>query len=309
MKALVTGSVGLVGRHMTKRLEDDGWNVSTWDIADGNDALTCFRMDENRYDLVVHAAYHVGGRAGIDGTNANFPRNVQLDGAMFDWAVRTKQRRVLYFSSSAAYPVHLQKDTYGVRPQIRLDEARQPEGGFNGLPDANYGWAKLTGERMAIDARKNGVGVTVVRPFSGYADDQSLDYPFPAIVNRAIHGEHSVWGPIGQARDWIHMDDVVSACMELAINDVQGPVNLCTGRAVTMADLLRKIVGQLHLAMPHEYPHGDEISVQHLTDRPTGVFYRVGNPDLLHEYYTPKVSLEDGIHRAIVAGLERLGKS
>jgi hypothetical protein len=33
--------------------------------------------------------------------------------------------------------------------------------------------------------------------------------------------------------------------------------------------------------------------------KPTGVFYRVGDPGLMNEYYTAKISLEEGIQRAL----------
>lgn len=248
-----------------------------------------------KFDLVVHCAYHVGGRAAIDGINQNFAKNLQLDAAMFEWAARTKQKRVLYFSSSAAYPVALQH----MGGHILIEDDIRPEDWVAsvGNPDANYGWAKLTGERLAEDARKNGLAVTVVRPFSGYGEDQSSDYPFPSIVERAKLGDLSVWGPKGQTRDWIHVSDVCSGALEVARSETTDPVNLCTGVGVEMGELARKIwdqscidVGLAPLWLPK--PTYDE-------SKPTGVFYRVGDPTRFNQYYTPRVSLEEGIRRAL----------
>jgi hypothetical protein len=36
-----------------------------------------------------------------------------------------------------------------------------------------------------------------------------------------------------------------------------------------------------------------------LSDKPAGVAYRVGNPTMMSDYYTPKITLEEGVHRAI----------
>jgi len=36
-----------------------------------------------------------------------------------------------------------------------------------------------------------------------------------------------------------------------------------------------------------------------LTDKPAGVAYRVGDPTMMSDYYTPKISLEEGVERAI----------
>lgn len=305
-KALVTGSAGLVGRHFSRYLEEAGWEVSEWDIKEGNDALACFALDKNRYDLVIHAAYHVGGRAAIDGTNMNLIYNLNLDAAMFDWAVRTGQRHVLYFSSSAAYPVEYQTAKW-LQRWGHLD-ARLQEGDIDlshiQPPDVHYGWAKVTGERAAAVARDHGVPVSVVRPFSGYAEDQSLDYPFPAIVGRALREEYNVWGPKGQARDWIHMDDVVAGAMAVVESGTEDPINLCTGRGVTMEMLMREVVHAAHLKRPSDFPHFNEPEITHLEDKPTGVFYRVGDPKRFHSIYTPRVTLEEGVRRAVAVWLK-----
>lgn len=294
--ALVTGSAGFIGRHMTRELESRGYLVWGVDLP-GYDAHSLFRETIQRYDLVVHCAFHVGGRAAIDGVNTNFLKNLQLDSAMFEWAVRTKQKRVLYFSSSAAYPVGMQSEEAVREGYARpLKEVDCPPmsswGDFNWLPDSNYGWAKLTGERMAQDARLSGLPVTVVRPFSGYGEDQSLDYPFPSIVQRAKTGDLSVWGPPGQTRDWIHVDDVVRGALSVVESGTEDPVNLCTGVGTEIGEL-----AQMISVAAGWYPGEHEPT--YLTDKPTGVFYRVGDPTRMLQYYTPTVSLKEGIRRAL----------
>lgn len=325
--ALVTGSVGFLGRHMVRELESRGYQVDGIDIAArhrgvGN-ALNLFRSDEKVYDLVVHCAYHVGGRAGIDGVNTNFAKNLQLDAAMFEWAVRTKQKHVLYFSSCAAYPARYQTadaaDCYSVhgKPFLHhedlIDLSMQDWGvdyEYFGLgPFDNYGWAKLTGERLAEDARRNGLTVSVVRPFSGYGEDQSLDYPFPSIVRRARQGDLSVWGPPGQTRDWIHVDDVVRGALAVVASETTDPVNLCTGVATEMGELAQRIYEQARLgprgmvvAPPYDSPFWEGFpKPTYLEDKPYGAFYRVGDPTRMLQYYQPQVSLEEGIRRALDA--------
>lgn len=304
MRALVTGSSGFIGRHMVAELEARGYEVCKVDTAysappEGgviaHDAHTIFgetclkRCHNAVFDLVVHCAYHVGGRASIDGVNTNFAKNLALDSALFEWAVRTKQKRVLYFSSSAAYPVIYQD---GSPPELLNEGMIDLEISF-GDPDANYGWAKLTGERLAEDARKNGLVVTVVRPFSGYGESQSLDYPFPSIVARAVRGDLTVWGPPGQTRDWIHVDDVCKGALAVVEAETTDPVNLCTGRGVEM--------GKLALMVHAENSHSLAPDVVYDESKPTGVFYRVGDPERMLRYYEPTVTLEEGIQRALRA--------
>jgi nucleoside-diphosphate-sugar epimerase len=291
VKALVTGASGFVGRHMADELSRRGYQVTTCDLARHSDALDVFRNIDEFYSLVVHAAASAPHRAAIDGQPQHFARNVQLDAAMFDWAVRTGQGRVLYLSSSAAYPVIYQgKGGVPLREDM-LDP------GYVEDPDGNYGWTKLTGERLAAEARKTGLPVTVVRPFSGYGEDQSEHFPFRAITERVRRREDplTIWGDGTQVRDWIHIDDVIAGALAVvqaqAVReaDPAEPVNLCTGAGTSMLELAMLACAQVK--------HGATVTA--LTDMPAGVAYRVGDPDRLHRYYTPVITLAEGVERAL----------
>lgn len=290
MRALVTGTAGFVGRHMVAGLRARGYEVVGYDLADGADCRGPFRFGLRPYDLVVHAAYHVGGRAAIDGEPRLLARNLELDALMFEWAARVGVGRVLYFSSSAAYPVYLQtlEQRWSLHENdIDLDDDAQH-------PDARYGWAKLTGEHLARAARESGVPVTVVRPFSGYGEDQDDTYPFRAIVERARRREDPfvVWGPGTQVRDWIHVDDCIQGALAVAESGTEEPVNLCTGTGTSMLDLAALCAEQVGYT-PRFAPQ---------PDKPTGVAYRVGDPTRFHRYWVPKVSLAEGVQRALAAG-------
>jgi nucleoside-diphosphate-sugar epimerase len=250
--------------------------------------MDVFREDEAVYDLVVHCAAAAPYRAAIDGQPMNLVTDLMLDSALFEWAVRTGQKHVVYMSSSAAYPVVLQRE--GVRTQLdelQIDPSR-PE-----LSDAAYGVTKLVGEQMAEAARSAGVRVTVVRPFSGYGEDQGENWPFGAFIGRALRREDPfvVWGDSTQVRDWIHIDDVVKAILRLVELKVEEPVNLCTGIGTSMVSMVTKIC-----AAAGYFP---EIEVD--KKAPQGVHHRVGNPWRLRQYYTPEISVEEGILRALKA--------
>ncbi|MDX5564130.1 NAD-dependent epimerase/dehydratase family protein [Streptomyces sp. ID05-04B] len=291
--ALVTGAWGFVGRHMTRALREGGWDVIGCDLANPEhpvDVLDVFRRGDRVFDLVVHAAARAPHRAAIDGRPATMAYNLQLDSAMFDWALRTGQRRVLYLSSSAVYPVGFQDGN----EQWRLHETNT-DSAHGIMPDAGYGWTKLTGEKTAAAAAAEGLAVHVVRPFSGYGEDQGEDWPFGAFAGRVRRREDPfvIWGAGDQTRDWIHISDVVAGALAVVDADVRVPVNLCTGRGVRMYDLVRMFVDQ----------GGYEPTIVLDTGKPEGVRYRVGDPDTFQEIYRPKVSLEEGVARAVRAAV------
>lgn len=295
-KALITGHKGFVGRHFVRKLESQGWDIRGVDIVSEHpeDARDFFRKDNTHYDLVVHLAAVVGGRATIEGSPLSVAVDLAIDSEAFQWALRTKPKHFVYYSSSAAYPIWMQEErdnsiwaksnTYRLKEEdIDLDAIDNP--------DLTYGWSKLTGEMLARHAERAGIRVHVFRPFSGYGSDQALDYPFPSFIARAKRKDNpfEIWGNGEQVRDWIHIDDVIDATLAAVIEDVEGPINICSGRPTSFNELARLVADEV----------GYNPWLDHKLEAPKGVHYRVGDPTKLNKFYEPKISLEEGIRRAL----------
>lgn len=317
----MTGAAGFIGRHFATELERRGYDVTRVDLrampvglrADCRDYFAGRMMtsagERGTFDLLVHAAAIVGGRTTIDGDPLKVASDLAIDSDAFQWAVRTGVGRVLYFSSSAAYPIRYQQghgidqdDEYGepiLPPRYPLHEADLDLRNVS-EPDQSYGWVKVTGEKLAALARAEGVPVTVVRPFSGYGTDQDLTYPFPSFVQRALAVRDAgartfpIWGDGRQVRDFVHVDDVVAACFAVMESGTEDPVNLCTGRATSFDQLAELFLDAV------DAPRGvDRVELVHDLTAPVGVQYRVGDPERMLHYYRPTVTLEDGIRRAL----------
>jgi nucleoside-diphosphate-sugar epimerase len=286
MRVLLTGHRGFIGRHLHAALEARGDHVVGVDLVEGNDALDFFRDDDTRFDLAIHCAAIVGGRASIDGSPLGVATNLALDAWYMRWLARTGTPRAVFFSSSAAYPVDLQQP--GDVHKLTEDDIdlRYPE-----KPDATYGLAKLVGENLAQYAEAEGCRILIPRPMSGYGEDQALDYPFPSFIARAKRHDDpfEIWGDGGSTRDWIHVDDIVGAVLAGIDHDITGPVNLGWGRATNFDDLARLVTKQA----------GYRPQFKHLADAPQGVHHRVCDPARMLGYYTPRVTLEEGIRRAL----------
>jgi nucleoside-diphosphate-sugar epimerase len=318
-RALITGAAGFVGRHFARRLLDDGWHVTgvdnfaaglahkrwafqprSWDNFDWHidDIRHWMRLTPPRYDLIIHCAAIVGGRLTIENSPLRVATDLAIDADFFNWVTKGAKPKVIYFSSSAVYPVAYQGKT-----KLRLHESLVT---FNSrhleMPDRTYGWAKLTGELLAKYAVENyGLDVVIYRPFSGYGEDQDFAYPFPSIVKRVTDGEDpvTVWGSGVQARDFIHIDDIVEAVLTTMNRLKPGEtLNLGTGRATTFNDLAQEVGSCC----------GRVIQIRNDLAKPEGVFWRVADPTKLKTMYVPKIPIEEGIARA-VKHLTRTGDS
>lgn len=286
-KILITGHAGFVGQHFVNKLNDYN-DLFLVDI-NGDcpiEARNFFREDTTKFDLAIHLAAIVGGRATIEGNPLSVAIDLSIDSEFFQWALRTKQNRLVYYSSSAAYPINLQ-EKYNHRElkesDINFDEIKSP--------DLTYGWSKLTGEYQAKFVNELGIPCHVLRPFSGYGETQSLDYPFPSFINRIVNKENpfNIWGDGNQIRDFIHIDDVINATLEVVQQDYKEPLNLGTGIATSFNDLAKKC-----FEISNFYPQ-----IQHLDAKPVGVQYRVADISNMNKIYKYKISLEEGIERAI----------
>lgn len=259
---------------------------------------TEYGLDVETFADVFHFAAIVGGRAKIDGDPMMVALDLSIDAEFFYWLTRQKPERVLYPSSSAAYPVSKQTEAN----TIQLQES---DIDFNnmGQPDMTYGWSKLTGEFLAkIAAERYGLKVTCIRPFSGYGEDQDYTYPIPAIARRAVFKEtpFEVWGTGMQGRDFVHIDDVLD-CTLLAMEQIQdgSAINIGMGKLTNF----REIIGIFTEFAGYNPP------IKQLLDKPVGVFSRYCNMDYVEERlgWKAKISLHEGLRRVYDAVMEKEG--
>ena len=318
-KMLVTGAAGFVGRHLTRALLEAGHEVHAVDslrpLTGAVDPAAGWPLFEPRdyhgfhfhredcrdwfrrhpgpgFDVAFHLAAMVGGRLVIENNPLAVADDLGIDAGFFQWAAQARPGRCAVFSSSAAYPVRLQRREGYVllaEEMIRLD-------GDIGLPDMSYGWAKLTAEYLArLAHQRHGLRTICFRPFSGYGEDQDAAYPFPAICRRVLDNRGArvleVWGSGQQMRDFIHVDDCVRGILRMLDRIEDGSaVNLSTGM-LTSFTALAGMAAELAVWRPE---------IRGMSDRPEGVFARAGCTRLQDSLgFRPRINLREGIGRAL----------
>jgi GDP-L-fucose synthase len=318
-KSLVTGAAGFVGRHVVKRLLDRGDEVHAvdciaqytggidpaagWPLFDPRDYRNFHfykedcrawfqRVTDTDFDYAFHLAAMVGGRLMIDNNPLAVADDLAIDAGYWQWAKLAKPKKTACFSSSAAYPIQLQRaDHY-----VLLTEDMISFTADIGMPDMSYGWAKLTCEYLAqLAYQKHGLRSICYRPFSGYGEDQDDAYPFPSICKRALANRGaatlSVWGSGTQMRDFIHIEDCVDGIL-ITIDQIDdaGAVNLSTGILTSFIDFA-KLAAELV---------GYHPEVKGMSDKPVGVHARGGDVTKQRQLgFTHKIDFRAGIQRAL----------
>ncbi|GAC13712.1 NAD-dependent epimerase/dehydratase family protein [Aliiglaciecola lipolytica] len=310
--ALITGGCGFVGRHFTAELVKQGYKVTVVDdLSTGlhpdkwprflktyknftfinQDVRSYFCANEQSFDLILHLAAVVGGRMTIEGDPLKVATDLAIDAMFFNWLPKLNPmpQVVLNFSSSAAYPINFQTQ----QKQIILTEDMIDFKKDIGVPDMTYGWAKLTAEFLAsYCVEKYGMKVLNYRPFSGYGEDQDQSYPFPRICKRVFDREDPmvIWGSGQQARDFVHIDDIVKFVLK-SINYMEAgeSINISSGIGTSFFELAQQI----------QAVAGVELELRNDPSKPEGVFYRVGDNKKQLKFYQLEVSLEEGIQRTL----------
>ena len=260
MRALITGGAGFVGQHMARALVRRGDAVVSagihaepahWILSDGErDAvewMTADFRDGEQVDRAVAAArpdaiFHLAGvsfpPAAEQAPDTAYDVNV-LGAVRLFTAVRrhcaASAPMVVVVGSAVQYGRH----DDGEMPLDELAELR---------PATVYAATKAAQEIAAGQAfRQDGLRTVCVRAFNHSGTGQPGQYVLPSLVARAkrIRAGQSRALTIGNnvVRDYLHVDDVVTAYLSLAERGRAGEVyNVASGAGIDTAELARDVL-------------------------------------------------------------------
>jgi UDP-glucose 4-epimerase len=251
MNFLITGAAGFLGSNLANYLVREGHQVRGLDdLSAGNpEALSPHvlftRGDVNDRPKLwtllqdVDCVYHLAARVSVP-ESVLYPREynatnvggtVSLMEAMRDVGVR----RVVFISSGAVY---------GDQGKQPLRESAPPQ------PRSPYAVSKLAAEyyvRTIGDLW--GIETVILRVFNAYGPGQHLPPSHPPVIphylRQALRGSTLVMHGDGtQTRDYVYVDDVVSAMISAAtapgINHMV--INVGSGTETSIRDLIRLVM-------------------------------------------------------------------
>lgn len=241
MAVVVTGAAGFLGRALVDRLRRAGHDVVGVDRRPAPEPGTAHLQaelgagDPDLRDLLASATAvaHLAGAPGVRdvGWDADLRRrrdNVEATRAVLA-AVRPGTP-LLVTSSSSVYG-----GARAGRPSAE-DDPLDPRGG--------YARSKAEVEALCAARAATGGRVAVLRPFTVAGEHQRPDMALSSWLRAVAVGEPvRVLGSLARTRDVTDVQDVAEVALRVLERGVTGPLNVGTGRARSLAELLAAVEG------------------------------------------------------------------
>lgn len=263
MKLLITGASGFIGSYAVKAAMARGWEVDSIDTnAESERRRVDVRLLQRiEADCVLHLAAW-SSNAEFDLT-PKWLADHYANNVFGLWNVlRLAQQcgaRVLYASSSAVLG--------GGQEDLDTSQISGPDGWWDGDDDepwrltSHYGRSKRINELMAA-SYPNTLGLRIFNAYGKGDELKRHQAPITQMLADKAKGEPFVcYGDGTQAKDFIHVSDVVEIIMRLIESPATGIVNVGTGVATSFNELIHLIGG-----MDGQYaPVPDPASYQYYT--------------------------------------------
>lgn len=235
-RLLLTGASGLVGRAMLAPLAARGFEVhavarhpgagpATWHAADLLDhGATRALLRDLRPAVLVHAAWYVA-----HGTFWTAPENAAWVDASMVLAEVFEGRRLVGLGTCAEY------DWTGEGTTPWPDTRRI-------APATPYGQAKAAvAARWAALAERRGISLAWARLFHLFGPGEHPDRLVPAVMRALREGRKAETGSGKAIRDVASTGFLGRALAALVASEVTGPLNVASGQAVTIREVVEAI--------------------------------------------------------------------
>lgn len=302
-KILILGASGFIGSHLVNHYKAKNNYVCGVDInppmfdvyaddfivGDLRDRDLLVNLALKPWDIIFHFAADMGGAGYVFSkeNDANILSNsLQITINVLE-AFKNNKQTLVYASSACVYPEHNQFNIQNLK--INEDSA------YPAAPDSNYGWEKLTSERLCQSFANNyNMDNRIVRLHNIYGPmcsyNNGKEKSPAALCRKAIEGVDTikVWGDGTQIRSYLYIDDLLRALDLVIEKDIVVPVNLGNENYITINDLAKLIitVSKKDLKIINE-------------PGPLGVNARTSDNTLINKLtgWKPQVSLENGIKK------------
>jgi nucleoside-diphosphate-sugar epimerase len=233
---VVTGSSGLIGRAVIRRMAAAGLYPARFDIRESDVAARADLRDEDALQRALAEAagvIHLGAVSrviwGEHSPEACWTVNVEATRALLNIALECPRRPWVVYASS--------REVYGQQDSLPVPETAALK------PLNVYARSKLAAENLVWQAREAGLRAAVVRFSSVYGDTEDhIDRVVPAFASAAAHGGVMRIDGSDCGLDFTHVSDVAAGVLEICRVLSAGerslpPLHFVSGVCTTLREL------------------------------------------------------------------------
>ncbi|HGY56948.1 MAG TPA: GDP-L-fucose synthase [Caldithrix abyssi] len=292
-KIYVAGHRGMVGSAIVRRLQKDGFvnlllrGREELDLLDQSAVRRFFETEKP--DFVFLAAAKVGGILANNTYRAQFIyENLQIQNNIIHSAYLSGVKKLLFLGSSCIYPKHAPQP---MKEEHLLTGPLEPT-------NEPYAIAKIAGIKMCQAYNDQyGTDFISVMPTNLYGPNDNFDlqtsHVLPALIRKFHEAKLKqapvvqIWGTGNPKREFLHVDDLVDACLFLMRNYSGNDfVNIGVGQDISIKELallIKQIVG-----------YTGELTFD--TSKPDGTPRKLLDVSRLNKLgWSAKIGLEQGI--------------
>ncbi|MGE0615514.1 MAG: NAD-dependent epimerase/dehydratase family protein [Bacteriovoracia bacterium] len=227
---MLTGASGFIGRFVERALRARGYRVLPVEFDLFDEGARREWLARHRPDHVLHLAWYTEhGKFWSAPVNADWVRMGREFFADFRRVARSGHSRFVAAGTVAEY------DWGSIQSRPLTESAPLRPGNF-------YGQCKHElREALVGDARDSGVTVVWGRVFWLYGPGENPARLVAHAFARTLQGLPAEFTAGTQVRDFIHVSDLGEAFSALLDSDVSGAVNLASGVAVSLREVLEEI--------------------------------------------------------------------
>jgi len=252
MNVFITGGTGFLGRHLAKRLLEDGCHVSILarnpqkvpEFLSGVKVVHGDLMNDSSYSKTVQNAdvvYHCAALTGFWGLKWNDYYNANVLGTtkLLEQCERWKCPNIVHVSTTLLY---------GPSKKAVLKDEQSP------LPEDifDYERSKIQSEEVAIGFARKGLPLKIVRPTSLYGATGRL---IPALVEGMLNKSFRIIGSGKNKKHITHVTDCVNGLIMCAEKGKNGEIyNIGASYIPTMMEIVKTISEELSVGIPPKVP-------------------------------------------------------
>lgn len=309
---VVTGGAGFIGSHLVTRLVKEGVRVRVIDNltsgtvenleevssspllefieGDIRDLDRLYQVFEGS-DVVFHQAALTSVPASVDDPVSTHDVNITGTLNVLYAAQKCKVHRVVLASSSAVY---------GNSEELPNSEIQCPR------PESPYAISKCTGEKYArFFSDYKGIETVCLRYFNVYGPRQNPHSQYAAVIpifiTKMLKREMPVvYGDGEQTRDFIYVDDVVTAnVLAASVPGISGEVfNIAAGESYSVNQLIEILNGIIGVSLKPQYQPERKGDVKHSSASIEKARHMLG--------FMPSLTFEEGLRKTVEWHVRRL---